>query len=333
MIQHSKPWLTQNDIEGVVDCLNTGSIAKGELGDQFSKELSSYLGFKYAYTTSNGTTAIYALLKALAIGEGDEVILPTYVCQNVRDAIEHAGATPVLCDIGEYWCMTAEQTAKVITAKTQAIIVVHPLGIHCDVHQFKQFGLPIIEDCCQCFDKEVGHIGDAAVYSFNATKCLTTGEGGAICTSNLSLALMLEGLLENKSIANPLSDILSALGLVQLKKYDDALELRRRIAQKYYDRLPQQLTNKQKNVQSMYFRFLLTAENVDFEHLKKEAKASGVAVRKGVDKLLHEGINSHLYPHAERLINQTISIPIYPSMQDRDVDRVIHIISNYEHFR
>lgn len=329
MIPHSKPWLTQNDIQAVNDCLNSGNIASGALCKQFRNELCAYLGFDYAYHLSNGTTAIYVVLKALGIGEGDEVILPTYVCKNVKDAIIHAGANPILCDIGEEWCMTAEQTSKVVSEKTKAIIVVHPLGIYCDVQQFKQFGLPIVEDCCQSFSKDVGHVGDAAVYSFNATKCLTTGEGGAICTSNNELASALDSLYKNKSIANPLSDMQSALGLTQLKKYDMALERRKNIAQQYLDAIPQALTKQQNRVESMYFRFLLTSTQVDFEHFKQHAQANGVAVRKGVDALLHNPAEARKFPNAERTINETISIPIYPSMSDSDIDRVIDTINSY----
>lgn len=332
MISHSKPWLTQNDIQSVNDCLNSGNIATGALGKQFRDELGAYLEFDYAYHLSNGTTAIYVALKALGVVGYDEVVLPTYVCKNVKDAVLHIGAIPVLCDIGIHWCMTEETVATVITKKTKAIIIVHPLGIYCEVKQFKKFGLPIIEDCCQAFSKEVGLIGDVAVYSFNATKCLSTGEGGAICTNDDTLSVKLDELFRNKSMANPLSDLQSALGLSQLRRYDETLAKREYIAKRYFEGLPKELTSNQSKVKSMFFRFLLTSDTVDFEQLKTYATDRGVAVRKGVDTLLHDEQSIIHFPNAEQTLKRTISIPIYPSMTGEDVDQVINSINSYEYF-
>lgn len=337
MISHSKPWLIDDDIQAVNAQLVDGNIAAGKKRLSLELAMKEYLQTKYFFTTANGSNAIYIALLALGIGNNDEVILPAYVCRNVLDAVVHAGAKPILSDIGDYWRMTTENVKACITGQTKAIIAVHTLGIYSDIHSFKQFGLPIIEDCCQCFADDIsgskpGKGGNISVYSFNATKCLTTGEGGGISTDDDGIARKLESILLNKSVSNPMSDLQCALGLTQLARYNAGLKRRTEIANIYFNTLPSALITDFSIVKSksMFFRFLLTSDNVDYVHFQNYMSENGIAVRKGVDAILDMPNAKSDFINAARTLKRTISIPIYPSLSNEEVMHISKTINHYE---
>jgi UDP-4-amino-4-deoxy-L-arabinose-oxoglutarate aminotransferase len=337
VISHSKPWLTNDDAQAVNTQLALGSISTGAQAALFGNALKDYLDTKHLFTTANGTNAIYVALLALGIGKNDEVVMPAYVCKNISDAVVHAGATSILCDIGDYWRMTPENVRVCITPNTKAIIVVHALGIYCDIDSFREFGLPIIEDCCQFFANDInglnaGTKGDISVYSFHATKCLTTGEGGGISTEDDRLAEKLSDLLSNKSVSNPLSDLQCALGLSQLSRYNEGLRRRSEIASIYFAKLPSKLTNDFSAVKtkSIFFRFLLTSDIIDFNQFQKYMFDKGIAVRRGIDSILNKNSNAVPFKNADKTLKRTISIPIYPSLSDKEVAHIYKAINKYE---
>lgn len=137
----------------------------------------------------------------------------------------------MFCDVGQDWNITATEVARCVTPRTGAIIVVHTFGIAADVAQLQEFGVPVIEDCCQSLGlqlpngEHVGHQGYASFFSFHATKSLTTGEGGAVATSDPQLLSNLKRL-RDADVHAPLSDLQAALGLSQLTRYPAMLERR-----------------------------------------------------------------------------------------------------------
>ena len=120
------------------------------------------------------------------VGPGDEVIIPTYVCDAVYQAVTRCGGSPVLADADpETLGLSAEDAARRRTSRTRAVIVVHPFGLAVDLADFQRLGVPLVEDCAQTLGatlggRQVGARGGLAVCSFYATKLLTTGEGGAV---------------------------------------------------------------------------------------------------------------------------------------------------------
>ncbi len=336
MISHSSPFIEEADILSVRDQLLSNNIANGKITLEFENQLALYTSLKYCYTTANGTNAIYLALKSLTVDNGDEVILPCYVCKNVYDAVLLTGATPVLCDIGPFWCINKETVAKVISSKTKVIIAVHTMGIKCDIDSLASFRIPIIEDACQFFSPllrdhyqlSVPHI---VVFSFNGTKCLSTGEGGCLATSNLIISDNIKALLQNKALRNPLSDIQSALGLSQLKKYSFFLEKRKQLGFIYLNELPSTLTDKFSIVRdkSIYFRFLIDVnESNSFEDFRSYMESHGVLVRRGVDKLL--SYDETNFGESLKTYKRTISLPIYPSLTSEIIHFICKKIKMYE---
>jgi perosamine synthetase len=337
MIAHSKPWITTCDRRAVDAVLVSGMLAQGKLVQEFEARVAQYLGASGGVAVSSGTAALILALKALRVGGTDEVILPTYVCRSVLEAVISTGAKPVLCDIGDEWNMTVETVTPKITSRTAAIIVVHIFGIPSDTHCLQKLGVPIIEDCCQAFGTQlngvnVGTINSIGILSFHATKCLTTGEGGMVVSHDANLIEKMRELRDGNEevigerMACPITDLQAALGLNQLARYSEFLKRRKEIASRYFTELSNCSIRLPKAIQkkSIFFRFPLRVEG-NFSIYRQRFSTLNIQVRQGVDTLLHRvlGLYRHEFPVAEQLFAETISLPIYPALQDEQLEAVI----------
>lgn len=334
-IPHSKPHINIDDYHNVIEVLKSGMIAEGKLVRRFEQAISDYLGLVGGVATGSGTDALFLALRALEIGVGHEVILPTYVCKSVMDAVLRTGATPVLCDVGPDWCMTLETVAPHINQSTKAIIVVHIFGIMANIQPLLDFGIPIIEDCCQALGVEsggikAGSLGHFCISSFHATKLLTTGEGGMVLTHDSDLLERIKATKKGDHMMAghrfPMSDLQAALGLSQFARYRGFLRRRCEIADRYFNQLrnlPIQLPLHIRN-RSIFFRFPLRTDG-DFDSLRSAFAAYNVQVRRGVDILLHRlnGGDDMGFEGAARAYNATLSLPIYPALTDLEVEQVV----------
>lgn len=330
MIPHSRPLIVPEDFGYMRSIMRSGMLMDGSCVDKFENELKNYLNTETCFTVSSGTAALFLAIRTLNIGKGDEVVLPTYVCSNVLLAVLYSGATPVFCDIGKNWNMTLETVAPHISKKTKAIILVHIFGIIEKVDPFLQFKIPIIEDRCQAFigrkDKISGKSRIISLFSFHATKCLTTGSGGAIATDNPDIGASLKKNRDFYRKIYPITDIQAALGLSQLKRYKSFLAKRLRIANYYLKYLPVSLTKNLSDCRkrSIFFRFPVINEKSDFEAKAVAFERSGIIVRRGVDALLHRkfSLTDKYYKNAVHCFNHTVSLPIYPALSDKDMEKI-----------
>jgi len=330
-IAHSRPWISAGDRRAVDAALASEMIAGGARVAALERAIADRLGAAGAVATGSGSDGIVLALRALAVAPGDEVVIPTYVCRDVEDAVRRAGARPVHCDIGPGWNATPESVAARVGERTAALILVHTFGIALDPAPFRRLGVPIVEDACQAFGAMAGRVpagaaGDLGVLSFHATKCLSSGEGGMVCARGADLAARLRALADDRAAGARMSDLQAALGASQLARYDEFLARRRHIAERYLDALPADLTRAlaRERGASMLFRFPLRVGG-DFETLKAAFADRGVAVRRGVDALLHrraQGADAD-FPNACRAFRETLSIPLYPVLSDEERDRVI----------
>jgi UDP-4-amino-4-deoxy-L-arabinose-oxoglutarate aminotransferase len=336
MIPHSKPWITEKDLKAVRSVLKEGMIAQNHQVRLFEKTCAQYLGVPDGVATGSGTAALTLALHALDLKPVTEVVLPTYVCRNVAEAVLTMGYSPVLCDVGKHWTMTPKKVAQVVTRKTGAIILVHLYGIPVDLDGFKRFDLPIIENACQAFgarigSQMVGSIGTLGVFSFHATKCLTTGEGGLVVSHERRLLEKMRklrdgGNLLRSRVPSPMTDMQAALGMSQLSRYPAFLKRRRLIAERYFEALsdcPVALPDAVRN-ESIFFRFPIRVSG-KFGVIRKRFAEKGVHVRQGVDALLHRFMNQppKKFLNAEHLFSETISLPIYPTLTEEEQKTVI----------
>lgn len=341
MIPHSKPTIGQKDQIAITSLLNSLQLSQGIAAKKFTDKLTDYTNAKGGVLTGSGSEAQMALLLALGIGEGDEVIIPTYVCKSVYEAIVAVKATPILCDIGSNWLMTYETVSPCVTSKTAAVILVHIFGFDAWDDRFLSMGIPIIEDFCQAFglhaNRSTQQQGIASFYSFQATKCLTTGEGGFAVTHDQGLFDNLQNITNKGLIKTRFTDIQAVLGLSQLDQYSFFLDRRRQIAERYLKQLsPVCISEELKKLipKSVLFRFPLRLSPEQISEFVPFMAKKQIAVRKGVDTMLHKEYGSEgntLFTTAEHVYEQTICLPIYPSLTDEEqgviIDEVNYFLS------
>ena len=169
-------------------------VLGGEL-EAFEREFAAYTGTKHAVGVANGTDAITIALRAMGVGEGDEVIVPSFTFFASAEAIPATGARPVFCDIDpDSFCVTAETVRAAITPATKAAVAVHLFGNVAPVAEIEALGVPVLEDAAQAAgslgpDGRPGALGTAATFSFYPSKNLGgMGDGGAITTSDTGIA-------------------------------------------------------------------------------------------------------------------------------------------------
>ena len=334
-IPHSRPWITSEDRDAVSKLLASGMIDAGETARLFESEVVRRCGATCAVSQASGTSALVLALRVLGIADGDEVIIPTYVCRNVMEAVMAVGATPVLADVNDHGLLPVDSVRGRMSSKTRAIVAVHIFGFPCDVAALRSIGIPVIEDACQAFglrvgNSEAGSLGDLGVFSFHATKLLTTGEGGMLVTSDrhhlrIARALTEAGEEPRPRQFAPLCDLQAALGRSQLARFDDMLSRRLSIAQDY-DRAicGSSWLVKRRVATNCCFRYIAHATGT-FHEASDAFARRGILVRRGVDELLHRtlGMDDWAFPNSVRLFESTVSIPCYPSLSQTEVDRIV----------
>lgn len=173
-----------------VDPRFKGKVAKSE------EEVARLVGVRYAVAVNSGTSALLTALSGLGIGPGDEVIVPGYTFIASISSVVYARAVPILAEIDRTFNLSPEDVEKKITTRTKAIMVVHMTGNPARMDELiaigKKYGLPVIEDCAQCFGgsykgKMVGSIGTVGTYSFNVYKTITAGDGGMVVMNDEEL--------------------------------------------------------------------------------------------------------------------------------------------------
>jgi perosamine synthetase len=336
IIQHSRPTLGQEEIKAVSEVIASGHIAEGERVHRFERAFEEYLGVEFAVATGSGTSALHLSLLALGVGPGDEVILPSFVCSALLNAVNYTGASPVLAEISpDTYNLDAADVKRRLSKRTKVIIVPHLFGLAADLDSILALDVPIIEDCAQSVGttyrrRRAGTFGEAAVFSFYATKLMTTGEGGMVVSKSRKIAERIRDLKSYDQKENykvrynyKMTDIQAALGLVQLERLDDIIRRRQSIAQKYssafrsYDlNLPPAETGH------IYFRYVLGLNSNSTPWIQA-LSTMGITCDRPIHLPLHRHLKLQGYSASEKAWRNSISIPLYPALTDEEIHRVI----------
>jgi len=356
----NEPALRGRERELLNQCIESGWISSdGPFVAEFEKTFAARVGRRYGIAVTNGSAALDAAVAALKLGEGDEVILPTFTIISCASAIVRAGAVPVTVDCDPLtWNMLAEDVEKRITGRTRAIMVVHLYGLPVDMDPIldiaKRHGLQIIEDAAEMHGqtykgRPCGSFGDLSTFSFYPNKLVTTGEGGMIVTDDEGLAERCRSLRnlcfqpQRRFVHEELgwnlrmSNLQAAMGIAQLEQLDGFLARKREIGRRYQAllsqtpglQLPLQRTNYADNV---YWVFgMVLDDEVPFD-----AQAM-------MDKLAHEQIGTRPFfwpmheqpvfrqrgwfegvshPVAERIARRGFYVPSGLAITDEQIERV-----------
>lgn len=334
MIAHSRPTLGPEDASAVARVLATAQIAQGPEVARFEQALAVRFGVAAAAAVSSGSAALELALRALAVAPGDEVVVPTFCCDALWQAVTRVGAQPVLGDADPATLsLSADDAKRRLTRRTRAVIVPHAFGQPVDVDPFVALGVPVVEDCAQTLSpadvsRPVGSSGAVAVGSFYATKLMTTGEGGAVAGPP-DLVARVRGARdydEQWQLAPrfnfKLTDLAAALGLAQLERLDAFLGRRRAIAARYRARLAGTACRLPADApRHVYHRFVVQIDRRVDTFIERLAER-GVAARRPVFRPLHQALGLDGYPEAARLWATSLSLPCYPALSDDEVDRV-----------
>ena len=255
MIIQIEPWIDAEELQMLTKVVESTYVTEHNLTKEFEARCCALTGAKYAVSMTNGTLALFAAIKSLGIGSGDEVIVPNLTFIATANAVILAGGTPVFCDVeSSYFGLDPSIIAQKITSKTKAIMPVHLYGQSADMQAILQIAkdnnLYVIEDAAQGVGvkrngKHVGTYGDLGVLSFYGNKTITCGEGGVILTDNEVLAEKCyqlknhgrsqKGIFIHEEIGFnfAFTEMQAAIGLAQLNKLDRIIARKKEIHDKY----------------------------------------------------------------------------------------------------
>src|SRR5271156_2356095 len=256
----SAPDITEAEIEAVVAVLRTSRLSLGPVTEQFEAAVAAGVSSPHAIAVSSGTAGLHLCIRALEIGEGDEVIVPSFTFIAAANAIRYERAVPVFVDIDrETLNIDSGKIEEAITPRTRAVMVPHTFGVPADMDAIleiaERHGLLVIEDACEAIGAEhrgrkAGSMGHAGVFAFYPNKQITTGEGGLVVTRDAALARRIRALRNQGRYETDdwfqhtelgynyrISEINCALGLAQMMRLEAILQKRAEVAAAYHRRL------------------------------------------------------------------------------------------------
>ena len=343
-------------INAAVEVIKSKRYIKGPQAKGFEEEFANYIGVKKTVTTSSGTTALWLIYDALGIKNGAEFIAPSHTFIATFTPAMHMGAKPVFAEINEdTYTIDPEDVKKKITEKTKAIVAVHLYGHPADMKPLKEIaednGLYLIEDCAQAHGamyhgEKVGGFGDAAAFSFFPSKVMTVaGDGGMAVTNNEEIGEMIRVLhdqgrrekYEHEFLGYNfrMSEILAAVGRVQLSHLEGWLKRRNEIARIYNEILRDlvKVPEAKEWARHSYYVYTIRGEKRDElrEYLKKNDIATGLyyPIPVHLQPAVKNIVPPIKLPITEKIVNEIISLPMHPFMSDEDVEFVARKVTEF----
>jgi len=359
----------KDDVNSVATIIKKGMYwATGPEIIEFENKISNYIGRKYSVTFNSGTSALHASLLSHKIERGNEIIVPSFSFISTANAPLFVGAKPIFADIEEQtFGLDPEDVKEKINNRTKAIIPVHYGGSPCLIRELKEiaedYNLILIEDCAEAFgakikNMQVGTFGDSSMFSFCANKVISTGEGGAITTDSKKTyeklkLLRSHGRDENSNYFSStkqmdyvslgfnyrLSNITASLGISQINKVDEIIEMRRKRAA--------YMTSKMHEIKEVITPISLDAYFNVYQLYSIRVNAK---LRDKLSKYLAEaGIMTKVYfspihktrfylknsettpklPITDKISDEILSLPIYPDIKNTEITYICNKINSF----
>jgi perosamine synthetase len=357
----SAPELGDTDIQAVLEVLRSGRLALGPRCAAFEQAMAAYAGVQHAVAVSSGTAALHLIVKALGIGPGDQVLVPSFTFAASVNAFLYEGAEPVFVELDPETCnLDVADLEHRITPRTRAIMAVDAFGHPADWDGLERVaarhGLALIDDCCEAVGAEykgrrLGSFGAAGAFAFYPNKQMTTGEGGMIVTGDGRLADLCRSCanqgrgamgawLQHDRLGHNyrLDEMSAALGLSQLARLDHFLARRERVARQYTERLealagvrpPRVLPE----VRMSWFVYVVTLdEGLDRDRTIAAMEREGVPAR-GYFAPVHTqpyirerfGDLAGTLPVTEAMARRTLALPFHNDLEEQEIDHVLAVL-------
>lgn len=367
IIPQVQPWLGEEEASAAAQAVSETWITEGPRSKEFAEKLNELIGTPYGVLAPNGTLALVLGLMALGIGPGDEVLVPDITFIGSANAIIMLGAVPVFVEVERTtFQIDVEKAAHLVNERTRAIMPVHLYGTACNMRAVNAFAayhnLKIIEDAAQgigvFYDgKHVGGIGDVGCFSFFADKTVTTGEGGFVVCRDAEIydklrLLRNQGRFDRGSFIHPMigynfrmTDMQSAIGLVQLAKLDEIIERKHRIFAWYKEELGDldrlRFLGPEPGSTHVPFRCVLIVEGA--HKLMRYLETHGIQTR-GFFYPMHKqpcfsdwsktvahppSLHDSDYPNALYGFENGLCLPIFPTLKRDQVKYLCNKIRDY----
>jgi perosamine synthetase len=352
------PLTDEAELEEVRKVLESGWLTQGPKVTEFERAVAERIGVAHAFATSSCTTGLHLALAALDVGAGDEVLVPDFTFPATANVVIQQGATPVLVDVepGTY-NVDAARLERHLTERTRAVMPVHLFGLSADMAPVREFarehGLVVIEDAACALGatyagEACGAMGDVGCFSFHPRKVITTGEGGMVVTDRDDVAERLALLRSHGGVRGDgrftfeaagynyrLSDVHAAIGIAQMRRLDDMLAARRALAGRLRESLdgipgiePPVVPEWDGHVYQAFVAML--DEGVDRDAAIAGLRERGIESTIGTYALHAQPFFARLRkPGAPELsvslaaFRRSLALPLYPSMGEAEVDRVL----------
>lgn len=362
----AKPVIDEATIAAVGDVLRSGWITSGPKVQEFEKQLSEYFGGRPVRTFNSGTCTMEIALRIAGIGPGDEVITTPISWVATANVIIEVGATPVFADIDPVTRnIDLDKVEAAITPRTKAIIPVYLSGLPVDMDRLysiaKKHDLRIVEDAAQALgsewkDKRIGAFGDLVSFSFQANKNVTSSEGGCLVLNNADEARVaekyrLQGVtrsgfdgLEVDVLGGKfnMTDVAAAIGLGQFAHLEDITARRRQLAKHYFSTFGTEFEVQYgaqlpvpnfENSNWHMFQLVLPERITRAEFMEKMMQRKiGIGYHYPPIHLLKlyrdRGFKAGMFPVAERVGKQIVSLPMFTTMTEQDVERAVAAVKD-----
>jgi len=353
----NRMYVTDEIKEAVWEVLESGRYVKGPRARELEEIFCEKTGAAHSVSCSSGTSALMLAFKALGIGPGDEVIVPSHTFAATINGFLHYGAVPVFADIDETtYTMSTEGLEELITERTKAIAPVHLYGHPADMDPIcrlaEERGLKVVSDACQSHGaryrgRDVGVIGDVTCYSFFPSKIITVaGEGGMNTCSDEKLYLDMKALANHGRYPGErdvhrvpgfnmrLSELLAAVGIIQMEHINEWVNRRREIAA-VYDQELEGLGDivvpvEKSHSRHTYYLYVVRSKRRDAlkRHLERLGIASGVHYPIPVHRMPYIGKRVTL-PATERVVDEILSLPMHPLLTQSEQEAVIKGVRDF----
>jgi dTDP-4-amino-4,6-dideoxygalactose transaminase len=366
MIPITRLYVGKEEADAAAEAIRSGWLSVGPRGAEFERLVAERVGAHHAVGVNSATTGLHLALLAAGVGPGDEVICPSFTFIATANSILYAGATPVFVDVDPLtYNLLPEHVEAAVTSRTKAIMPVSQIGLAADLPAImdvaERHGLVVVEDAAPSLGatvggRYVGSISHLTVFSFDARKILTTGEGGMVVTNDADAAELLRQLrAQGASISTfdrhstsrvvleqyaalgynyKLTDIQAAVGIVQMGKLDEVVARRRELAHRYDDLLAgdERVTTpyEPRGYRHVYQSYLIRLVGQSRERVMNAMAEAGVATRRitacHLEPLYRDQDSGPRLPVTEQITTDHMLLPLFVGLTEAEQDEVVHAL-------